>query len=51
MDAPEKANQIKALITMVLAFLTTLWGWLGWAILLWIAAILLDYVSGSLAAK
>lgn len=51
MDAPEKANQIKALITMVLAFLTTLWGWLGWAILLWIAAILLDYISGSLAAK
>ena len=51
MDAPEKAKEIKAVITMILAFFTALWGWMGWAILLWIAAILLDYISGSLAAK
>ena len=51
MDAPEKAKEIKAVIVMIGAFFTALWGWLGWAILLWIAAILLDYLSGSLAAK
>ena len=51
MDAPEKANQIKAFFTMILAFCTALWGWLGWAIILWILAILMDYITGSMAAK
>lgn len=51
MAAPEKATQIKAGITAFLAFLTALWGWLGWAILIWISLIGLDYISGSLAAK
>ena len=51
MDAPEKAKEIKAVITMILAFFTALWGWLGWAILLWIAMILMDYITGSFAAK
>ncbi len=51
MDAPEKAKEIKAVIAMVIAFFTDLWGWMGWTILIWIAAILLDYISGSLAAK
>lgn len=51
MEVPEKAQEIKAAIAMVIAFLTALWGWMGWAVLIWIAAILLDYISGSLAAK
>ena len=51
MDAPERATEIKAAIAAVIGFLTALWGWLGWTVLLWICAILLDYVSGSLAAK
>lgn len=51
MNAPEKATEIKAAIAAIIAFMTALWGWLGWVILIWIAAILLDYVSGSLAAK
>lgn len=51
MDAPERANQIKAFFTMILAFCTALWGWLGWAIILWAAAILADYITGSMAAK
>ena len=51
MDAPEKAEEIKAVFAMVFAFLTALWGWLGWAIIIWILAILLDYISGSMAAK
>ena len=51
MNAPEKATEIKAAITAVIAFLTTLWGGLGWLVLVWIACILADYVSGSMAAK
>ena len=51
MDAPSKATEIKAILTAVLAFLTALWGWLGWMILLFICAILLDYLTGSWAAK
>ena len=51
MDAPEKATEIKAAIAAIIGFLTALWGWLGWTVLLWICAILLDYLSGSLAAK
>lgn len=51
MNAPEKATEIKATIAAIFAFMTALWGWLGWVILIWIAAIALDYLSGSMAAK
>lgn len=51
MPAPEKATEIKAAITAVIAFLTTLWGGLGWLVIIWIACILADYVSGTMAAK
>ncbi len=51
MDAPEKAKEIKAVITMVLAFFTALWGWVGWIICLWILFIFLDYITGSMAAR
>lgn len=51
MNAPDKATEIKAAIAAVFAFLTALWGWTGWAIFLWLAAIIMDYIAGSLAAK
>lgn len=51
MDAPEKATEIKAAIAAIIGFLTALWGWLGWTVLLWICAIFLDYFSGSFAAR
>lgn len=51
MTAPEKATEIKAALTAVLAFLTTLWGWVGWAVWIWIGCMLIDYISGSAAAK
>ena len=51
MNAPERAKEIKAAIAMIIAFFTALWGWLGWAILIWIGCILLDYISGSMAAR
>jgi toxin secretion/phage lysis holin len=51
MESPAKATEIKAAIAAVVAFLTALWGWTGWAIFIWLACIFLDYVAGSLAAK
>ncbi len=51
MNAPEKATEIKAAFVAIIAFMTALWGWLGWVVLIWIAAILLDYISGSMAAR
>ena len=51
MEAPEKATEIKAGLTAIIAFLTALWGWTGWAIIIWLVCIFLDYVAGSMAAK
>ena len=43
-------NQIKAAVAAVLGLLTGLWGWLGWLVVGWIAAMALDYITGSMAA-
>ncbi len=51
MNAPDKATEIKALLTAFLAFCTALWGWVGWAIILMVGAMVLDYVTGTVAAK
>lgn len=51
MNAPERAKEIRGVVAAAIGFLTALWGWLGWVVLIWIAAILLDYISGSMAAK
>ena len=51
MEAPDRATEIKGAIAAIAAFFTAIWGWLGWVIIIWILAILLDYLSGSLAAK
>lgn len=51
MNAPDKATEIKAAITAIIAFVTTLIGWRGIAVLVWLCCILLDYVAGTLAAK
>lgn len=51
MNAPEKATEIKAVFAAVIAFLTALWGWTGWAILIWVLCFLLDYISGTAAAR
>ena len=51
MNAPDKAAEIKAVITAILAFFTALWGWLGWAVLIFACAMLLDYITGSWAAR
>ncbi len=51
MSTPDKATQIKGAITALLAFMTALWGWVGWAIIIWITCVVLDYVSGTAAAR
>lgn len=51
MNAPDKATEIKAAIAGVIAFLTALWGYTGWAIFIWLGCIVLDYLAGSLAAR
>ena len=51
MDAPSKATEIKAILAGVIGFFTALWGYLGWAVIIWLACIFLDYIAGSLAAK
>lgn len=51
MSVPERATEIKVAIAGILAFLTSLWGWVGWAVWIWIGCMLIDYLSGSAAAK
>lgn len=51
MTTPDKATEIKAVLAAVLAFFTALWGWLGWAVLILIACMALDWITGSWAAR
>ena len=51
MDAPDRATEIKAALAAIIAFCTALWGWMGWAILIWVFCFLLDYASGTAAAR
>ena len=50
MSVPERANEIKGVIAALLAFLTALWGWIGWAVIIWVMCFSLDYISGTAAA-
>lgn len=51
MPAPDKATEIKGVLAAILAFLTALWGWIGWAVIIWVACFVLDYISGTAAAR
>ena len=51
MNAPDKATEIKAGLAAIIGFLTALWGWVGWAVVIWIGCMVLDYISGTMAAK
>lgn len=50
MNAPDKATEIKALIAGIIAFFTALWGWVGWAVALFVFCMFADYITGSWAA-
>ena len=43
-------NQIKAAVAAVFGLLTGLWGWLGWLVVGWVLCMVLDYITGSMAA-
>ena len=51
MNAPDKAKEIRGVVAAAIGFLTAIWGWIGWAVIIWAAAIVLDYLSGSMAAR
>lgn len=51
MNAPEKAQEIKAMIVAAVAVVTGVLGWVGVAVVIFLAAMLLDYITGSWAAK
>lgn len=50
MNAPDKAVEIKAAVTGAIAFVTALIGPIGWIVIVWIIAMLLDYLTGTWAA-
>lgn len=50
MNVPDKATEIRAAITAVFAFLTALWGMTGWAVVILLICIALDYITGTWAA-
>ena len=43
-------NQIKAAVAAAIGLLTGLWGWLGWLVVGWIGCMVLDYLTGTMAA-
>ena len=51
MSAPDKALEIKALLTAALSFVVALLGWVGIAVAIMIICMALDYITGTWAAK
>ena len=51
MSAPDKALEIKALLTAALTFVVALLGWVGIVVAIMICCMALDYVTGTWAAK
>lgn len=51
MDAPTKAQELKALCASVFAFITALIGWTGWLFVVWVFAMLIDWRLGVRYAK
>lgn len=46
----EKVKEIKAAVAAIISLLTALWGWIGWAVLIFVVSMFLDYLTGSWAA-
>lgn len=42
---------VKAFLTAIVAAGTAMWGLAGWLVILWIVCMVLDYITGSMAAK
>ena len=41
---------IKAFAAALIAAGTAVWGWMGWLVIAWLACMVMDYLTGSLAA-
>lgn len=50
MDAPSKVTEFKAVVTAFFAAISALLGWQGVLVLIWVGAMVLDYITGSAAA-
>lgn len=46
----ENVAHFKAAVAAVIAIFTALWGWFGWLVILFIACMVLDYLTGTIAA-
>ena len=46
----DKVNDFKLAVTAVVALLTSLWGWFGWLVVLFVGCMTLDYLTGTAAA-
>ena len=43
-------NELKIAFATCVGILTGFWGWLGWLVLCWVCCMVLDYITGSMAA-
>ena len=46
----DKVTEMKAAVTAAVAVLTALWGWFGWVVVLYVACMIGDYLTGTAAA-
>lgn len=46
----QTATEIKVWITALVGALSALWGWMGWLVVIWVACMAIDYITGSAAA-
>lgn len=51
MSAPDKAMEIKALLTAAISAVVALLGWVGIAVMIMIVCMALDYITGTWAAR
>ncbi len=51
MSAPDKAHELRALLTAAMSFIVALLGWVGIAVAVMLACMVLDYITGTWAAK
>ena len=47
----DKALELKMFFAALSAAFTTLFGWFGWVVLLWLVLMMVDYITGSVAAN
>ena len=50
MDAPTRVQELKAALALIFTAITALIGWQGWLVVIWVFAMVLDYITGSKAA-